>query len=273
MRHWILRWTLITLALLLIGPVAGHAAAAIPSLDGGTEATALVSRSPVAGLGLTLAALALASAWGLLGARFFGARTGLFLAGLVLAWSAGRGATVVGLVRVTGESSVFIRLAIEGGLLLLISAAMSWAICLVGKAEQRDESAPLAHIDTLYGLIAALLTGALAAWALAREPLHGQALAAGVAAGVAAATIGRLIGQRAHPVIFVPAVMLLGVIGPIAAMQLGGANLVERVFANRAPALGLLTPMDWLAGAFLGVPMGLAWASSLTHRHAQPAAA
>jgi hypothetical protein len=273
MRHWIARWALIILAIFLVGPIAGQATGAIPALDGGPEAAAFVGRSVVAGVGLTLAAVTIATLWGLLGARLLGARTGLFLAGLVVAWAAGQGATVVGLMRVTGESGTFVSLAIEGGVLLVVGAGMSWAICLVGRATEQDYAEPITHIDNLYGLVAAVLAGGLAAWLLAREGLKGQTLAAGVAAGVAAATIGRLIGQRAQPMIFVPAVMLLAVIGPIAAMQLGGANAVERVFENRISALGLLTPMDWLAGALLGVPMGLAWAASLTNRHGQPAPA
>lgn len=268
MHHWLLRWTLIILAVFLVGPIAGQATAAIPALDGGPHAAALVTRSPVAGVGLTLASLTIATLWGLLGARLLGARTGLFLAGLVVAWGAGQGATVVGLMRATGEAGTFVSLAIEGGLLLVVGLGMSWAICLVGRATEVDEAEPLTHIDNVYAVIAAVLAGGLAAWLIGREGLKGQTLGAGVAAGVAGATIGRLIGQRAQPLLFVPALMLLAVVGPLVAMQSAGANAVERVFENRISALGLLTPMDWLAGALLGVPLGLTWASSLANKHA-----
>lgn len=268
MHRWLIRWTLIILAVFLVGPIAGLATGAIPALDGGPAASALVTRSPIAGIGLTLGAVTIAALWGLLGARLFGARTGLFLAGLVMLWGAGQGATVAGLMRVDGDAGVFTSMAIEGVILLVVGGALSWAICLVGRADEQDYAEPITHIDHVYALIAAVLAGGLAAWLIGREGLKGQALAAATAAGVGAATVGRLIGQRAKAMIFVPAVMLLAVIGPIAAMQLAGGNAVERVFENRFSALGLLTPMDWLAGALLGVPMGLAWAASLANRHA-----
>jgi hypothetical protein len=71
---------------------------------------------------------------------------------------------------------------------------------------------------------------------------------------------------------FFGAMAILGVAGPVVAAVLPGGNggVVRASYAGTLFPLGLSMPLDWLAGAFLGIPMGLSWAGSMTEMKAMP---
>ncbi len=100
---------------------------------------------------------------------------------------------------------------------------------------------------------------------MAREGIKGQTIAAAIAAGAVGATVARVVAPEAARWVIATAPILLGVAGPIAAVVVHKDQVLDHAFSNRLLALAYPAPLDWLAGALLGAPMGLSWAASILH--------
>lgn len=307
-----LRWMLPLIALLAIGPLAWLMTGPLRGPDGGHETTLLLSSTPVLGLIRGVVALMLAGVTGLATARLIGSHYGLFSAGLVLAWAAwgtgsldgvARAQTGLGITPAPSPSAFFVKLALEGAVLAPIAAVWAWAIVRFartpvpttpgadqshatgsdGQGQQaghsvHPEPTTLRDTSAAVGLVAAMAAGALFGWLVAQESLKGQTIAAASFAGLFGAVAGRLTAVRICAAVFVLGVGLLGVVGPISALVVGGSGSAKSVGALEAAASGLAfnlarpMPLDWLAGAFIGAPIGLSWAMSMIdHHHPQPA--
>ena len=88
MLNAVLRYLVPLVALFVVGPLAGMLTGALRGRDGGTDASLLASSAPASGLVAGLGVMGLAILMGVISARVISQRTGLFSAGLVLAWGA-----------------------------------------------------------------------------------------------------------------------------------------------------------------------------------------
>ncbi|MBX3356988.1 MAG: hypothetical protein KF745_01035 [Phycisphaeraceae bacterium] len=288
------RWILPLLALLVLGPLAGWMTVSLRSSNGGEGTSILVCSSWVRGLGACLGAFALAAVAGCLSGRMLTRSWGFFCAGLVLAWAAWGTGTIAEVLRTTNSSGTFLILSVEG---LIVGGLGVVLAALIARASPREH--PVAEswtdddhsaVPTLaLAVVLSLVAGGVGAWLIAQNSLKGQTVAAAVAAAILAAGFGRLSAQRAPALLFFVVMACLAVLGPAMAMVLNfspGASGASRlqVFPASADVIagvraGLLLPLarplplDWIAGAFIGIPLGLNWAGSMLDRHAHAPAA
>jgi hypothetical protein len=197
-------------------------------------------------------------------------------------WAAWRLGTTEEIIRIAGGGGPLANLAIEGAVIAIAGAAIGLAIQALGKKPHpegiwlaaRDDSTKI--VPTLASIVAAAaLAGGLAGWFVAAAPLKGQAvfaaICAGIAAGGAAQVVGTLYAARPSIVAVFCAVVICAAGGPLIALVLGGSRVLSDAQAGKMFALARPMSFDWLAGAFLGIPIGLSWAASMLDRQPQPA--
>lgn len=283
-----LKWIAILAALLAVGPVAGMLVGRLHGPGGIESATPLLAQPLSAGLAAAGASLALAAAMGLAAARFFGSRTGMTCAGLVLAWAAWSTGSIDALLapaRAPGEArAIMIRLAVEGAALGLACLALAAGILRAGAAvdalilqkKHRVESSAVDLPTIATATFAALALGGLAAWWIAFQPIKGQTVFGAIAGAVAAAAAAHLtaphLPARASALAAFIALGLLALAGPLTPLFLAAASLSARAAAAGSMShLAFPSGLDWAAGAFLGVPIGLGWSGSMVEKHTAPA--
>jgi len=279
------RWTLFLAALFVVGPIAGLVTGPLRSSSGAPDTTPFLSTTPVmGGLGLVVV-FGLALAIGMPAGRALGVGVGLRCAGIVLAWAAWRTGDAGEILRQTDSVGTLRVLALEGfvvwGLLLVAVAALqAGSPQHASRGDQPLGSGPAALLRDLQAMrsiaglasfAASTLGAGIVAWIIAISPLRGQALAAGILAGLGGAAAGtlafRALGRETQPTLpLFAGVCLMAVIAPILAMVMhaGPQGVVEAAYANELFAPANLLPLDWAAGAVLGVPIGAAWVRSVT---------
>lgn len=261
-----LRWGLLAAATLLIGPAAGRLMAGVSAPDGGEQATALLAASSMAGVAAAFGALILTLLTGLATARLTTRRNGLFAAGVVLAWAAFRSATTGGLLRWAQSDGPLLSLAVEAGVIGVVGLGAAWAVCRVAPESTDGESPRVFSGESVLGLAVALAVGAVTGWLVAREGTKGQSLAAAGLAMIAGAAVARVVAPKCHPVGVMASAVLLGAASPLAGLMIS-ENAVAASYEQTLFPLARMVPLDWLAGAYLGVPLGMTWAGSLHARH------
>jgi hypothetical protein len=273
MRQGITRWSVYLLALFAFGPVAGTLVAWLRAPDGGPDATPIVSTTPVLGLVAALGAILVALIPGLASAFLVDARAGMISTGLALAWPAFRSGTVDGLIRSSGSAGVFRGLMLEGLVLGLAGFASSVLLSRAGSRHEPggDHEPRPVLAGRLTALIVAIGVPAagIAAWAVAQEPLSGQALASAVAAGIVAGAAGHLLDHRsAIPALFVP-ILVLAVLGPLSGYMSGVGDLVVAGRNGQLFPTANLTALHWISGGLIGIPLGEAWAGSMLDKRVE----
>ncbi len=280
-----LRYLMPFLAILVVGPLAGHLTDALRGHDGGTDASLLVCSQPMSGVLAGLGAMGLALVMGLLTARLIGNRMGLFCAGLVLAWAAwGTGRVDLLLSRAGTAGAPLHVLALEGLLVGLLGVIVAAAILYTplmnaSRPEVRDPQhlhhhlapEPMALLDSgsPMALGAAVVGSGVAVWLLAQESLKGQTFAAAVVAGIVGAGAARVASQRASALWVFLGTTILAAGGPLIASLIHSTpeGAMHAAQAGKLFALARPLPMDLVAGAFVGIPIGLAWAGSMVDKH------
>ena len=265
MKAAILRWTLYLAALLVLGPLAGSLTGALHGVDGSPDATPLVSSAPVPGVLAALGAMVIALAGGAVAAVLIGVDGAFSVAGLILAWAAWRSGVVNELIRTAHSARPLFSLAIEGLLFGAVALAVACAVAAAGKRQPTDPvhrffgTRPLPVIAT--GFVAA----AVGAWLVAVTPLKGQAMAGAMVGGILAAAAGRLADPEAPVPLLTAPVLILAIIAPLTGfVTKGGADVVQAAYQGALFPTANITPLDYIAGAFLGVPIGVSWAASMS---------
>lgn len=273
MKQTMINWAVFAVAALVAGPIAGWLVEMARAAHGGTDPTALLSASPVIGVALYAAAFVVAGAVGAAAAKVAHSGVALASAGIVLAWVAWRTARIDDVFRFAGEGPAFWTLAIEG---LLMAAGGVGVGALILRMEpargggKTDEFDGLLSGHSLAGGIAGLVAGLMAAWALARSDAVGQTFAAAIGAGVAAAVVGRVVSVRAPVLAFIAVGSLLAFAGPAIAAIMSPADPVRAAYAGTLIPIARVMPIDWIAGIFIGVPIGVTWANGMVHKHSTP---
>jgi hypothetical protein len=123
---------------------------------------------------------------------------------------------------------------------------------------------PATPIAILAGVIAAAAAG----WLIAAVPMKGQAVFAAIFAGIAAAAAGRLVDYRLPLAVFFVPIVILAIVSPLTGLYLGvkSGGIVATSYIQALTPLANITPLDWIAGGFLGIPLGAAWTTSMVEK-------
>ena len=283
MRQNLYRWLLLLTAAFVLGPIAGAMTASLRAADGGPNASLLVNSSAVMGVVITLGVFALAAVAGVSGSVLAGLRHGLLCTGLVLAWGAWGTGQVDRILHRTLSNSTMYALSAEAVLVGALSVGLAAVMVLIARQPAPDpELAPHHHAPEPRTLIdkaspaalaASIAVAGIIAWLVAQDTLKGQTFAAAALAGMFGATAGRLAAPTSSAITFVAAIALLAIASPAVAafMQPSGLGTARAALAGTLFPLARPLPLDWAAGAFVGIPLGLSWATSLVdkHSHAQ----
>lgn len=281
MTRTIIIWICLALAALVAGPIAGEITGSLRALDGSEAATALLSTSSVMGLVKTLAAVGLAGLIGLITARLGSLSTGFAAASLTLCWAAWRSGRIDEILRRTQSASTFWTLAAESAILGVAGLLAAWAIIYSaptpdtgGAAETKRESPWSTDGLTAAGL--AVVVGGFSAMFIARSEMVGQTFAAALVAAMLGTTVGRVVRPNAPFIAFFIAGVALSILAPVAASFLHDQSLPSALNSGDLTPIARIMPLDWLAGMFMGVPLGAAWAKSFTdapseQMHTKPA--
>jgi len=266
----VLQWVFAAIAALIVGPIAGWATALNHGVDGSGDATMLVGASVATGVLGHAVALALAGGLGLVASRVLGGRYGLFTAGVVLTWAAARTGRVETILSAQPETGTVVSLMIEGGVLAAAAAALAWLICRDKEHENPAQQEKALSGETLLGLAAALVAGGLGAWLAARDDIKGQTIAAAWVAGALGATLARVLAHRTPGWSVVLGACLCGVVGPALAVSVAPEKLLIGMYSggisSELLSLMRVAPLDWIAGVFMGVPVGMSWAGSMMEK-------
>ncbi len=273
----ILQWVFAAIAALVVGPLAGLATAANTGVDGSPDATMFLGSSLAAGVLGHAAALALAGGFGLLTARVISGRFGLFTAGVVLTWAAARTGRVEAIITAQPDASTLTTLAFEGALLAAAAAGLAWLVCRDAHQEKHSAYEKPISGETVLALAAALVAGGIGAWLAARDDLKGQTIAAAWVAGALGATLARVLAHRSAGWVVVLGVCLCAVAGPLlasgASIEALRLHLYSGTINGSLASLVRIAPLDWIAGAFMGVPVGMSWAGSMVEKRVEEASA
>lgn len=295
MRNGTIRWTIYLIAIFVAGPAAGALVGVIHAIDGG-PASPFVSASPGLGLASAVGALAIALVIGLFTGKFLGLGPAMTASGLVVAWTAWRTADVDQLIRTAQSGRPLKMLAVEGVILgtagFLIALFCWLASGRQDASELSDEGGNRAArkvagaakyspgiggafmFRKLFGgkggpasIAVGLVAGGVAAWLIAATPLKGQAIFAAIAAGAFAAAAGRLVDFEAPvPAMFFP-IAILAAIGPLTGIVMSGSGgIVAAAYKGTLFPLANISPLDWIAGGLLGIPLGVSWAGSMIEK-------
>ncbi len=287
MRSTIIRWAIYLFALLVAGPAVGMLVGSVHAVDGG-PASPLVSSAPALSLAAAIGALVVALLIGLVTARILGLAPALTAAGLVVAWAAWKTADNDQLVRTAQSGSPLVKLAVEGAILGIFGLAIIFTCWMFSRHEGIETSQKRRSVEER--LIAAVLikmfagkggavsivvgaaAAAVAAWLIGISPLKGQAVFAAIVAGTFSAAACRLVDfESPIPTMFLP-LALLAIVGPLTGLALSGsAGVVAATYKGSLFPLANISPLDWIAGGLLGIPIGVSWAGSMIEkRHPEP---
>ncbi len=272
MSKSIWRWATLGAAFFVIGPIAARAIGSLATSTGAPVGSLLSASSLPAGVGVLLLIAIGAGIVAIVGAHRCSLRTGLFGAGLVVAWAAFSSAQVDVILRDRQAPGAFWLMTAEGVVLAITGLALAWAASRSGSSppDERESHGRSNGLGFLIGVVA----GALGAAAIARSEMAGQTLAAGIAAGTLGTVLGRVVDRNSPTWAYVGAIGALAIVGPAAGAVVHGDQALTALYANDLVAIARLTPLDWLAGALIGVPIGSAWAASMVEKGAEaPASA
>lgn len=270
MRTTIARWGVLAISALIAAPLL---AALFNRLslagDGGPASTILVSVYPAKAAFAVLLAYGVALLLGCLGATLSGPRAGLAAAAFTImgpAWASG---TMIDLLRWADAPRSLYLLAAEGLVLGLLTFALAAVISRLGKASERDSSDPLLSPASGLGILAAVIACAAGVWLITQDTTKGQTIGGAVMGGLFAACAGRIASPRASALAFILVVVALGALAPIAGAVMHGGESLRAIYETKFVHMALPLPLDWAAGALLGVPLGLnlldrSWSASRT---------
>ncbi len=287
MVHSALRWGLFIATIVIAGPLAYALMRGLTAVDGSHHVTALASATPVSGLIRAASCVALAALIGAAGSRFASLNTGLLCAGVVLAWAAAACGTVDEVLRaggIAGASSALRAMAIEavvlGGLTAGAVQMIVWCRPANSAAAPEVVNRKRAMTEAGVTITIAAVAGLVGSWLVAQNMLKGQAIATGALSAIIGAVTVSLIVRRSSPAGIMLGIALVAVIGPLAAMLThsgtGATGAVAKAAAGTLIHVARLTPLDWMAGGLIGLPVGRSlalWFGEMTIKPEADAAA
>jgi hypothetical protein len=117
------------------------------------------------------------------------------------------------------------------------------------------------NAESVRGLVAGAAM-VLLLWFAARTEMKGQALGAAVCGGIATAIAGRRLLGGSQPILLFAAPVLAAGVAQLATALTLRVPLVDAAVARTLPGWSVAMPLDVVAGALVGVPLGLGWTRS-----------
>ncbi len=293
-KQWISR----ILSLCVLGPLCAMIASGVIGADGSHHTTFLTGSSIGSGALALLMILGLSLTMGVVIGRVVDRREGLLNIALVFGWVAWTSGRLGEIYRVTPESGTLIKLGLEG---LVISVGVLIALVLMTNPSKSSNSAQhdeISRFDVGYlknslvkregicSLIAAMIGGLIFSLLFGQTDLPGQSVGVGFGAGIVAGTLGALLANTMRdaksknmPTPFAPIIigmMLASVFAPIIGVLKPGADgLLGLLVHGDLPGYLIVSPIAWVMGALLGVPIGHSWVEHSVHQAnaSQPATA
>jgi hypothetical protein len=277
----ILRWSIPLVGLLFVGPLAGMCIYGLRAADGSNSVTPMLASPPVMGMIMGIAALLIAGAFGAVATWINGLKSGYFTTGLVLAWATWAAGNMDDILRRSQSSSTMWKLAAEGAILGAIAVGVAFILHKIHEHRlhaatnvETGSPAPTAAVEAervqwrqalMKSAIAAIPVMGIVVAIVATEPLKGQAFAAATIGSLLAVVAGKWSTRSAPVYPFIAIAALFAVVSPILATfyHTSEQTLIRAALAGNLFPLARLVPLDWLAGAFVGVPMGLNMAAGL----------
>lgn len=256
-RNLIIAWIPALAAAFVLGPIAGHLASQLTDQAGGPHATLLVTQTPLLGAACAIGVALIAALAGLLGVRIRTPNVGLLSAGIVLCWASARSGRVDEIIAVTRDSP-FDRFILEGLLVALVALLLIETI----RRFRRHTPPEPPLLLSVRALGAGLIGAGFTAWLFAADAAKGQTIAAAIASGVIGAAVARMVLVSIPPRLIAVLPVALGIFSPLIA-HLTTPDAVRASFEGTLFRLALITPLDWLAGGLIGIPLGLAWTDSI----------
>lgn len=273
-------------AMFVLGPAAALLLRTQVGPDGTPNFTGLVNAAPAVALLLHLLVLAFAGVGGILFGRLVSRSIGMAFVGLTLlvaAWHTGSSELIL---RASPSGGTLTKMAVEGLILGAAGVLIAAFVHIASGMKTRELliSSVLSR-GAWAGILAGAAAGAVGCWAGAFDMQRGQTLLAAILAGIAAGAGGTLaaaaltphddpqaapVGGGLSPLI---GIVLLAVIGPLVAARVHAHDLLPAVVRGDFFRLGRPLPLDWVAGAFLGVPWGAGWVAALAEKKPAPAQA
>ncbi|MEM9663274.1 MAG: hypothetical protein AAF937_13315 [Planctomycetota bacterium] len=264
LRKLVIAWVPALTAAFVLGPAAGLLAAQLTDAAGGPHATLLVTQTPVLGAACAIGVALIAATAGLLGVRIGTPNVGLFSAGIVLCWASARSGRVDEIIAVS-RTSPFNRFVLEGLLVALVALLLIETIRRFRRHTLPEPPLLLSARALGVGVLGAAFT----AWLVAADAAKGQTIAAAIAAGIMGAALSRMMLVSIPPRIIAVIPVVLGILSPLAAVATTG-DVVQEAFEGSLFRLAVITPLDWLAGGLIGIPLGLAWTDSIADTDPEP---
>lgn len=267
-------WGLFFVALLAAGPLAWLMTGPLRGEDGSSATIPILSNTPLSGLIRAAFAVAIAGVVGLVSARVVSLKYGFFNAGMVLAWAAEGTSTIDSLIRNDSPAKLNL-LSVEAGVLGLIAVAFAVGITRLAIDERPlagarpPETVKIADLGIIFAIT--LAAAGLATWLIAQNTLKGQMLAAAAGAAILAAAASAFAVRKVDPASIIAGLAAAAVIAfPATILFHGSGGLGKAILADQLLHVGRLVPLDWLAGGFLGLPLGLSLGSWLNEFRQKP---
>lgn len=253
--------------MIVAGMVFALAAPAMRFHTGAPGPSVLQAESPMMALVMVLIVLAIGAVVASVVARVTNAAVGLFVLGAGMFVLANRGGTLEHLVYDSGTLGPLVVESLLWAALVLGATLAVFAVA--GPLGDIEPEVSGRHPHWLLSKAAMISAGCGVAvlpvvWVIAQSPMKGQTLAATIIGGVAAGLAGRLLSPHVQPKLLFASVCVFAAVGHLVgwAMQ---ENVESALVAGTVSPLSLPMPVDYAAGALIGVAMGLGWAKSFLH--------
>ncbi len=283
MRDAVVRWSLFIFGLLALGPVAGWLTGALRAGDGFSHVEPILAESGgAAGVLRAAVGIALAMGFGALVARMTSTRWGYFCAGAVLAWLAAGSGRIDEVLRVSPDRAQFGLIALEGALLGALVCAGAFGVGIAGRQGQRLDSVPHGHREDRHdpagddrammlqragiSVVVCVVASVLVSYVAAVSTLKGQTIAAAMLAAIVAGVLTGLLHKQSQGWVLAAGFGIVAALAPAAALLLepgAPSALLLRANSMELLAPARVMPLDWLAGAMLGLPIGAKWGVGL----------
>lgn len=280
-----LRWTLIILCALAIGPIAASLLQHVRDVDGGHAISMLVSESVGSSIIAVGVVLAAAAAMAALGAKIFSPTVAFPCAGLIAGWGAWRTGTLEEMIRRSRSGNDQVTFAIENAIIVAVAVVIALIIARLsrrtaspantkptfiswfGDVDRHGKLASMMLASFASAAVAAGVAGYLGAATMAKGQAVFAAVLAGIAAGVVAQMVSRSQSGNVTPALPIAAAIIPAIAGPLVAKFLHADKIVAATFAGNVFPLARIMCMDWACGLLLGVPVGMGWAGAMLDEH------
>ncbi len=281
-QHVLKQWFARALSLCVVGPICAMLLLRVDAFDGSQHTTFLTGSSVVGGFICLIAVLGLILLMGTAIGRLVDRREGLLNIAFVLGWVAWSSGRMGMIYRMSPDSGVLIKLAVEAVVVMLGVTLTLMLMSDPKKGTVAGHADDVSRFDLEYlkesitnkagalSLGAAIIVSLVLAVLFGQTDLPGQSVGVGFLAGVFAGVVGTLAATSVRkdeknpaPTAFAPimlGVMLCGVIAPLIGLIKPGTGELLGL-AVKGDLLGFLvvSPIAWSMGALLGVPMGHSW--------------